>query len=373
MNVLFIESSIDPSRGGIQRVSYSLFDYFESHGISCYFAYYLVGYDKLEEERKLCFHPEAKEKELLDTFSEFVSKNKIEVIILQGICHRGILNVMNSLRRMYHCKLIYCLHQTPGYYQYIKQSLRPKPLLMRLLTGKTYAQRAELRAFNIVDKYVLLSQSYVPYFCKLYGVGKTDKLDYIENPLPFVDRNEKFTKEKTVLIVARFSEIQKNLKTALRIWKKVEATAVKYNWKLQLAGYGDDESMILEYATSLNLKNFFFLGKANNPVPLYEKASIFIMTSFFEGLPMTLLESMSMECVPIAFNSFKSLPDIIDDNINGFVVPAFDEEEFAQKMRLLMEDEALRQKMSISAREASERFSIKSVGGKWLDLLGELA
>lgn len=55
MNLLFIESSIDPSRGGVQRVSYSLYDYFESHGISCYFAYYLVGYDKIAENKKLFF------------------------------------------------------------------------------------------------------------------------------------------------------------------------------------------------------------------------------------------------------------------------------------------------------------------------------
>ena len=127
--------------------------------------------------------------------------------------------------------------------------------------------------------------------------------------------------------------------------------------------------MLLEYASALGLKNYKFIGKANNPLLLYERSSIFVMTSFFEGLPMTILESQSMGCVPIAFNSFKSLPDIIENEINGFIVPAFDEEKFAYYLLKIMNNEPLRIKMAIAARETSVRFNIQNVGKKWLDLL----
>lgn len=368
MNILFLESSIDPSRGGVQRVSYSLFEYFETHGISCYFAYFLVGYDKLSDDRKLFFDPNIGKKKLFQTFTEFVDKNRIDIVILQGINNRKILSVMEQIKKIHNCKLIYCLHQTPDYYRFFKESFRPKAFLFRMITGKTYMQRSEAYTFGIVDKYVLLSKSYVPFFCQLFGIKKRDKLDYIENPLPFIE--EKISnKEKTVLIVSRFSEIQKNIKSALRIWKKVESIAVQDNWTLKIAGYGDDETMLLDYASSLNLKNVVFLGKANNPVPLYEKASIFIMTSFFEGLPMTLLEGMALGCVPIAFDSFKSLPDIIENDKNGFVISAFDEDSFAQKLAFLMKKEDLRNNMATDARESSKRFSIQSIGSKWLKLL----
>lgn len=369
MNLLFIESSIDPSRGGVQRVSYSLYDYFESHGISCYFAYYLVGYDKISEDKKLFFSPDGNKKYLLSIFGEFISKNKIDVVILQGIHNGRLLSVLNSLRNKHHCKLIYCLHQTPDYYKYYKEGFRPKQFIKRLITGKTYMQRAELRAYKIVDKYILLSKSYVPYFKKLFGISESYKLDYLENPLPFKDKGKKYAKDKTVLIVSRFSEVQKNIKSALRIWKKVENVAVEEGWFLEVAGYGDDETMLLEYASALGLKNYKFIGKTNNPLLLYERSSIFVMTSFFEGLPMTILESQSMGCVPIAFNSFKSLPDIIENEVNGFIVPAFDEEKFAYYLLKIMNNEPLRIKMAIAARETSVRFNIQNVGKKWLDLL----
>ena len=76
MNLLFIESSIDPSRGGVQRVSYSLYDYFESHGISCYFAYYLVGYDKIAENKKLFFSPNGNKKYLLSILESLSLRTK---------------------------------------------------------------------------------------------------------------------------------------------------------------------------------------------------------------------------------------------------------------------------------------------------------
>ena len=81
-------------------------------------------------------------------------------------------------------------------------------------------QRAELRAYKVVDKYILLSRSYVPYFQNLFGIGESYKLDYLENPLPFNDTGNKITKDKTVLIVSRFSEVQKKYKVSIENMEK---------------------------------------------------------------------------------------------------------------------------------------------------------
>lgn len=64
--------------------------------------------------------------------------------------------------------------------------------------------------------------------------------------------------------------------------EKVENVAVEEGWFLEVAGYGDDETMLLEYASALGLKNYKFIGKANNPLLLYERSSIFVMTSFLK-------------------------------------------------------------------------------------------
>lgn len=57
------------------------------------------------------------------------------------------------------------------------------------------------------------------------------------------------------------------------------------------------------------------------------------MTSNYEGFSMVLIEAMQYGCVPFVFNSFASLPDIIDDKVNGYVITPFDEGEYVQKIK----------------------------------------
>ena len=65
----------------------------------------------------------------------------------------------------------------------------------------------------------------------------------------------------------------------------------------------------------------FLKGQKKNPEPYYNEASIFMMTSSFEGWGLTLTEAQQYGCVPLAFRSFASLTDIITDKVNGFAIP----------------------------------------------------
>ena len=68
------------------------------------------------------------------------------------------------------------------------------------------------------------------------------------------------------------------------------------------------------------LKRVRFEGR-QNPKRYYEEASIFMLTSSFEGWGLTLTEAQQFGCVPLAFYSYASLPDIITDGKNGFMIP----------------------------------------------------
>ena len=67
-----------------------------------------------------------------------------------------------------------------------------------------------------------------------------------------------------------------------------------------------------------------------------KRAPILCMTSNYEGFPMVLVEAMQYGCVPFAFDSFPSLYDIINDGINGVIVPAFDEDSYAKKSHVIL-------------------------------------
>lgn len=73
------------------------------------------------------------------------------------------------------------------------------------------------------------------------------------------------------------------------------------------------------------------------------------MTSLFEGFGLVLTEAMYYGVVPLAFNSYANVGDIINDKVNGFIIPPFDIKEYADKISSLIDNETLRLQMSEAA------------------------
>lgn len=92
------------------------------------------------------------------------------------------------------------------------------------------------------------------------------------------------------------------------------------------------------------------------------------MTSLSEGWGLTLTEAQQMGCVPIAFNTYASLTDIITDGYNGFIIEDNDLDSYVTQMKQLMLDARLRKKMAANASESSRRFEKHSIGKQWNDL-----
>ena len=91
--------------------------------------------------------------------------------------------------------------------------------------------------------------------------------------------------------------------------------------------------------------------------------------SKFEGWGMTLVESMQQGCVPIVYESFSAVNDIIDDGINGYLVPYKNEKEFSSQTKSLIDDFNKWQLMSENACQKVERFDIQKIADDWVKLL----
>src|SRR5690606_14985825 len=104
----------------------------------------------------------------------------------------------------------------------------------------------------------------------------------------------------------------------------------------------------------------------------YRKSAIFAMTSSAEGFGMTLIEAQQMGCVPVAFNSFLSLHDIIDDGENGYTIENNNLELYVDKLYNLMHDSGLRRTLAINAIQKSKDFRIEKIGRQWVELFNEL-
>jgi len=225
----------------------------------------------------------------------------------------------------------------------------------------------DLRAVNFAydnsNFLVLLSEKFLEHYKKLQPKKDLSKLRVIANPLSMdIEKIDFEKKQKTILFVGRISEFQKRLSLIIEVWKII-LNANKYNdWNLKIVGDGDDLNYIKKLANGL--ERISFEGR-QNPNAYYREASIFFMTSAFEGFPVTLIEALQRACVPIVMDSFLSLGDVIKNNETGIISPDKDVWVFAEKAFLLMDNEKLRRNMAENGLKLIEKFAIDKIMPEW--------
>ena len=254
------------------------------------------------------------------------------------------------------------------------------PVYCNWLYNEAFLSLLKWRAFRLqknlsadlnenYDKIVTLSPAFVPHFHSLAPLTLAGKVIAIPNPNTYEEPVTRTSAEKIVLFVGRLDNKTKGIDRLLRIWSKVEPKAP--DWTLQIVGDGQDKEMLMDIACRLKLNRASFEG-FRLPKPYYEKASIFGMTSTFEGFGMVLTEAMQHGVVPIAFNSYDALTDIVTDGQDGLLIPAFDEDAYAARMLELIKKEETLRRMSVRAAASSNKFSRDIVARQWYDLIDSM-
>jgi poly(glycerol-phosphate) alpha-glucosyltransferase len=100
-----------------------------------------------------------------------------------------------------------------------------------------------------------------------------------------------------------------------------------------------------------------------------ETAGMLLSTSKSEGQGLTVMEAMGRGCVPIAFDMNYGPKDMIENGINGVVVPPGDTEGAADAIVRLVETPVEHRQMSSAAYARAERFSKKAVASRWAEVL----
>ena len=86
---------------------------------------------------------------------------------------------------------------------------------------------------------------------------------------------------------------------------------------------------------------------------------------------MTLMEAMQMGVVPVAFDSFGAIREIISDGETGFLIKPFDEYAFSDRIIELMRNKPLRERMAENAVSSTDRFTKEKVMKMWQQLITE--
>ncbi len=172
-----------------------------------------------------------------------------------------------------------------------------------------------------------------------------------------------------VLSAGRLVE-QKGFDLLIDAW--VAVAPEHTDWTLRICGKGPLKKELRRQVRRLELGDTVELPGARVVADEMTEASIFVLSSRFEGFPLVLLEAMSQGMAVVAFDCPTGPGEIVRAGENGILVAAGDVLGLAAGMRTLIEDDALRRRLGAAAVETAKRFSVSSVGPRWVAFLDEL-
>lgn len=198
---------------------------------------------------------------------------------------------------------------------------------------------------------------------------KTKKICVIGNPIRVINSNKILEKQNIVLSIGRLIET-KHFDNLIEIFTK---TAFQ-DWKLMIVG-GDalkqkNMEKLKRQIEQCGMNDRIILTGTQQDVDHYYLTSkIFAFTSSSEGFPNVIGEAMSAGMPVISFDCVAGPSEMIIDNENGFLIPLFDYQSFEKRLKLLMHNELLRNKIGNAAKEAIKTFNIDSIGQKYYSFL----
>lgn len=125
--------------------------------------------------------------------------------------------------------------------------------------------------------------------------------------------------------------------------------------KFVLVGDGTLRSLLEKKAHELDLDNkIVFLGWQEDVAGILAVSDIFCLPSLREGLPLSVAEAMGAS-LPVVATEVNGLPEMVVDEVTGFLVPPNNPEALAAKMLVLLSNPAMRQRMGMMGRERAEQ------------------
>jgi glycosyltransferase involved in cell wall biosynthesis len=224
------------------------------------------------------------------------------------------------------------------------------PLLRRWI-----AWLSEKLAAPLGKKIVCVSESDRQLAIK-FGIGTKNSLVTIHNginniPIPVANPS---VQPPRLIMVARFNE-QKDQATLLKA-----ISSLFFPFHLDFVGSGASMESCQALAESLGVKDkVSFLGDRTDVPQLLAQSQIFILTSHYEGLPISILEAMRAG-LPVIATKVNGIPEEVEHGKTGLLVSDKDVKEVAKALSILIESPELRQQMGEAARKKFlEEFTIE--------------
>lgn len=381
-NILFLLKGLEI--GGLEVVTAVLANKFveEGHQVSVFS--FLGGThsiaDRFDARIKLYQQDDySRSKENVAKLRKVLVDDKIDIIINQwGLPYTPIKTARKAAKGL-DVKIISVYHNAPsfnGRIQKLNIALMGcenlmKRLALRLMrfAFKKVTSRAMAYIYRHSDLFLVLSPSYIEEFKRFTGVSDDRYLQVLTNPITVEHDGYEYAfneKQKEIIYVGRLDFVQKRVYRVIDTWNYLEERFP--DWRLTIVGDGEDRENLENHVKYLGLKRVSFEG-FQKPIDYYKRASILLLTSDFEGFPLVLAECMSFGVIPVVYNSYSAVCDIIDDGKDGIVLPyhknGYQAEEAAGMIANIMKDDGKREQMALAAIKKSKEYSVEKIYSEW--------
>lgn len=232
--------------------------------------------------------------------------------------------------------------------------------------GKKKLLKQIINQYRKIDTLCLLSDELKNEIKQMLPSDHPLKCITIPNFLDSIPDEYEFDRKKRECIaVGRLHQV-KGFSRMISIFSQINKQVSDY--KLRIIGDGEQFDDLKQLIKKLNLEEIIILEGRKNSIEIEQankNASIYLMTSFSEGLPLVLMEAQSCSLPIVAFDVRVGPRSIVTDKISGFLVPDGDDKEFVDRVLELICDDELRRKMSHAAYLESYRFEKERVSSLW--------
>ncbi len=225
------------------------------------------------------------------------------------------------------------------------------------------------KLYPYADQMILQTIKAKEYFKKHINYEGT----VIFNPVSdeFLTKRYSGVRQRKVVAVGRL-EPQKNYKNMIDAFEIVHK---KHNdYVLEIYGDGSQKNILKEYINTKNLQDYIFLmGKSDNIKEKIYDASLFVMSSNYEGMPNALLEATCLGIPCVSTDCPCGGPDeILDHGKNGILVPIKNPEELSKGICKLIEEPKLAEKYSINSCKNAKKFNKDLILKQWYNEIDKI-
>lgn len=378
-HILFLMGTY-PSYGGVEIVSTTLANQFIKDGHQVTIASYKQPLHEaaplnLSDQCDLLFlsYPVLSIQNI-KKLREYILTHQIEVLINQWVVPFYATMVWKIATHGTNCQVYSVHHGSPDINMRI-QSLRRKIESGKWYLKGMYGLVREISRLSLAfciknsHKFILLSPAFIPIAQKFARVNHPTKFLSIPNPILIPVFDESISKEKEIIYVGRIEYNQKRTDRVVAIWKELEPHYP--DWKLTIVGDGDDREDLQKRIHAYGLKRVEITGFVN-PIKYYQRASILLLTSEYEGFGLVVAEAMSYGVVPVVYNSYEAAENLITDGYNGVLIEKpFEVQSFTEAVQALMNKTDYWNALSQNSRTSSEKFSTGNIVKEWYQLMGK--